>query len=115
MALLVSAGGVPPGQYPATFRGWQQKQNQFGPGLTFEWQITSGDCAGLKASCMLPMPSTANKCGRLLAAMLGRPLRANEDVEGAVNGLVHQPFMVTVSQAKSGASMVSDAIPIPTA
>ena len=115
MALIVSAGGVPPGQYPAAFKGWSQKNNVYGPGLQFEWQITSGDNAGQKASCMQPMPSTANKCGRLLGRMFGRPLKAAEDVEAALTGLVGKPFMVTVEQSKSGASMVADAIPIPTA
>lgn len=115
MALIVSAGGVAPGQYPATFKGWQQKSNQYGPGLTFEWVIASGDNSGLKAGCMQPLPSTGNKCGRLLGRMFSRPLKTNEDVEAALNGLVGKPFMIVVEQSKGGASMVTDAFPIPTA
>ena len=73
MKLTVKAGGVPPGSYIAKFLGVEPKESQFGPGLTWTFEVVNGPQASCKATAMTQTtPTPGNGCGRLLAGVLGK-------------------------------------------
>jgi hypothetical protein len=115
MRLTVSPGGVPIGSYNALFTGIEPTTNDFGEGLKWWFQVTSGPCAGGKIGRITAMkPTLRNSCGKMLSGVVGRPL-AN-DMEVDLAAFVGRMYLIIVAEGKSGGTYV-DAVtqpPMPT-
>jgi hypothetical protein len=104
MKLTVSAGGVPAGNYVAKFKGiepYQDKENKYGEGLRWTWQVEKGPHAGQTASRITGCsPSPKNACGKILSGLLNRPVQPSEEVD--INDFVGKSYLIVVGAAESG-------------
>jgi hypothetical protein len=112
MKLKVTSGGVPPGNYTATFAGVDPAtHDKYGPGLRWKFTITAGPCAGKVASRVTGQsPSAKNGCGKILSGLLGRPLEVDEEIDP--QEFVNRSYLVVVSAGETG-TYVDAVIPTP--
>lgn len=115
MRLKVGSGGCPVGSYAATFDGCEETTNeQFGAGLRWKWKVTAGPQAGQIAGRTTgTTPTTRNGCGKMLAAVTGKPLNIGDDVD--LQEFVGKPYMIIVAATDSGGTRVETAVPVATA
>lgn len=111
MELKVISTGPPPGTYSATFAGVEACQHDdYGPGLRWQFAVSSGDAAGQIASRTTGVsPSRENACGRLVSGLLGRDLRVGEQVDPIT--LIGRSYIIVVSPAKNGGTRVETVVP----
>jgi hypothetical protein len=83
--LTVGSGGVPVGNYRATFIGVKPQEANaergYPAGLRWEWRIDDGPQAGQTASRITgSQPTPRNGCGKILQGLLGRALVEGENI-----------------------------------
>jgi hypothetical protein len=113
--LTVGPGGVPVGNYTATFAGVEpapeNREKGYGPGLRWKFCVSAGQHAGQTASRITgTVPSPRNSCGKILAGLLGRPLKEGEQVDPAA--YVGKPFLVIVAAGQNGGTRVEAVTPV---
>jgi hypothetical protein len=111
--LHVTAGGPPPGNYAATFDGVESTEHEeYGPGLRWRFRISQGPHAGEIATRVTGTnPTSKNGCGKVLAALLGRELQMDEDVD--VQSCVGRSYLIVVAAAKFGGTRVEAIVAAP--
>jgi hypothetical protein len=107
--LTVGSGGVPVGNYTATFAGTEvqpaNKEKSYPPGIRWKFTIDAGPCAGQTASRITgSVPSPKNNCGKVLSGLLGRPLREGEQIDP--DQFLNKRYMVVVAATEGGATRV---------
>ena len=104
MKLTLSNGSVPPGMYNARFSGIEQAEaNQYGSGLRWQFEITTGPHAGTKLSRTTGVtPTLKNACGKLLMALSGKTT-------------VGEPYLIIVVQRPEGGTSIESVCPPPSA
>ena len=115
MKLTVSPGGPSPGSYLADFDGVEPTMHeQFGPGLRWRFRVVDGPQSGSIASRVTGQrPTPGSGCGMTLAALLGRPLVANEEID--VESLIGRRYMITVAPTSKGYGRVQAIMMMPVA
>jgi hypothetical protein len=114
MKLTVKSGGVPPGSYVAKFKGVEPKESKFGPGLLWAFEVASGPHAGAKATGFSQTDPTANnKCGKVLAGILGKMPGVGESVD--LSAYVGKPYLIVVEKTEGGGSKIVSVTAPPTA
>ena len=69
------------------------------------WKITSGEHKDSVATRITgPKPTNKNACGKIINALIGKPLGNGEDVE--IGDYVGKAYMIIVAAAESGGSRV---------
>ena len=116
MLFKVGSGGVPVGNYSATFIGTKEQaanaQKGYGPGIRWEWKITVGPQAGQVASRITgPLPTPKNGAGKMLAGILGRALKEGEEID--LQAYVGKPYMIVVAAGQQGGTRVEAIMPMP--
>jgi hypothetical protein len=99
--VVVKPSGCKPGSYAATFVGAyklppREGGPDFGPALIVKFRADDGQ---EPSAIVSETPTLRNACGRILAGMLGRPLRPEEAVDWA--DFEGQKFLVVVVTNKS--------------
>jgi hypothetical protein len=104
-------GGVPSGTYRAKFCGVEPSQHaEYGPGVRFLFEVTDGPYAGQQTGRVTALkPTPGNNTGRMLAGIVGRPLRPDEEVD--IDQYVGRPYLLTVEQTPGGATRVATVVP----
>ncbi len=119
MALLtVSSGGLPIGNYTATFAGVEiqpeNKERGYAAGLRWKFTVATGPCAGQTASRITSSsPTPKNACGKVLSGLLGRALTEGEAVDP--DTFVGKKYMIVVGAGQQGGTRVEAIIPVPSA
>jgi hypothetical protein len=115
MLLKVSPGGPPAGNYTTTFAGVESITNEkFGAGLRWKFRITQGPQTGQVAFRTTGVvPTGRNGCGKVLAGLLGRETKVDEEVD--VQHFVGRAYLIVVAAAESGGTRVETIVPIATA
>jgi hypothetical protein len=113
--LTVSSGGVPVGNYTGTFSGTEpQPENRakgYGPGLRWKFVIEGGPQAGQTASRVTGLaPSPKNACGKMLAGLIGRPLKEGETIDP--DQYIGRRYMIIVAAGQDGGTRVEVVTPI---
>jgi hypothetical protein len=117
MALLtVGSGGVPVGNYTATFAGTEvqpaNKEKGYAPGIRWKFTIDAGPCAGQTTSRITgPAPTPKNGCGKMLSGLLGRALREGEQIDP--DQFIGKRYMLVVAATQGGAARVEAVVPVP--
>lgn len=98
----VKPSGCKPGSYAAEFVGAyklppKEGGPDYGPALLVKFRTDSGE---EPAAIVSETPTMRNACGRILAGMLGRPLKPEEAISWA--DFEGQKFIVVVVQNRSG-------------
>ncbi|SRR5579871_6594146 len=109
MKLVVGSGGVPVGSYMMEFCGYEEvpadKDRGFGAALRWKFVITEGKYKDSTVSRITtPSPTLKNACGKMLSAIIGKPLTAGDgaDLDEHIGvGLIGQ-----VAETESGATRV---------
>jgi hypothetical protein len=97
---------IPGGSYRSIFAGVKETQHaEYGPGLCWEFEITSGTWRGEKVYRTTKSPATSkNGSGKFLAALTGLPLDQASAVD--TEALQGTPCIVLVAVADGGSSRV---------
>lgn len=112
MFLQVSSGGVPVGSYSATFTNLEPVDNEFGPGLRWQFEISAGQYKGLCVSRTTSnKPTVKNTCGRMLGAIAGKPLSIG--LEFDVGVFLGKPYLVVVAEGTTGSTRVEAVTQMP--
>lgn len=108
---VVSEAGVPPGDYLAAYLGVEDTNHiDYGPGLRFQFEVTEGEYAGRKVSRYAPpQPTLGNITGRIIAGLVGRVLRRDEELD--IEQYVGQEYRVTVEATEKGSTRVAKVAP----
>lgn len=111
----VVASGVPAGNYRATFDGVEiqpaNAEKGYAEGIRFKWKLLEGPHAGAIASRVTgSSPTATNACGKLIAALLGRPLALGEAID--LQSYVGKTYLIIVEQSQGGGTRVASAIPV---
>ncbi|MFO0881415.1 MAG: hypothetical protein U0840_29295 [Gemmataceae bacterium] len=111
----VGAAGVPAGNYKALFDGIEAQQANtekgYGPGIRFRFKLLEGTQAGAIASRVTgTSPTPTNACGKMLAALLGRPLAPGENID--LQSYVGKTYLIIVEPSQGGGTRVASAIPV---
>jgi hypothetical protein len=114
--LTVSTGTVPVGNYTGKFMGLEtvaeNPERKFGAGLRWRFSIDTGPHEGLIVTPITgTAPSVRNGCGKLLGALLGRPLKEGEQVDPDV--CLGRRYMIVVATGQEGGTRVEAVIPMP--
>jgi hypothetical protein len=116
MALLtVGSGGVPVGNYVATFAGYENqpenKEKGYGMGLRWKFAIADGPQAGqITSRITSPTPTTKNTCGKMLVGLLGRALRDGEQIDP--DAFIGKKYMIVVAAGQNGGTRVEAVVPM---
>jgi hypothetical protein len=114
MEFTVSEGSGPPaGIYRATFAGVVKTTHpEFGDGARFDFKVKGGEHDGKTASrTTKTTPSAKNTCGKIMAGLLGAPMKPGERVSLAP--CIGRDYTVVVAAAPSGtATRVEQVMPI---
>jgi hypothetical protein len=111
----MSAGGIAPGTYVATFAGIDPQPADpargYGPGIRWKFTISEGPLAGQTASRITPpSPTLRNACGKMLAGLIGRPLADRESADPSM--YLGKRYTVTVAAGQAGGSRIEYVSPI---
>ena len=103
--VVQDAGGykaIPPGMYLAEFRGVEDREfpGKDGPPET-KWRWRFGVKTGEYAGCEPPALtgqriSPGSHAGRLISGIIGRELKAGDEVKALVDACVGQSYLVAV-------------------
>jgi len=107
---IAQGGGPPVGVYKAKFGGVEETQHdEFGAGLKFVFEITSGEHAGEQATRITgPKPTPKNACGRMLAGISGETLKPGVTIDLAPH--VDKTYMIQVQETKNDATRIETII-----
>jgi hypothetical protein len=112
MKIMVKSGSVPAGTYSATFQGVENVNNDFGPGLRFNFRISGGLHDGRTVSrTTSPNAFPQNACGKMVAAISAKPIEVGTEVD--LSTYVGKLYLIIVAATKSGASRVETVTPMP--
>jgi hypothetical protein len=111
MLLTVTSGGPPTGSYAARFAGIEETtHDEFGAGLRWKFEVTQGEQAGKVASRTTGLrPTAKNGCGKMLAGVLGRELRAGEQLDP--HQFVGREYLIVVGPTENGSTRVEAVVP----
>lgn len=111
---LKVTGGVPEGSYLAKFTKVEPTTNNFGTGLKWFWEITTGPQVGQSTICTTSdNPTPKNRCGKILSGMLGKSLNTGEEFDTAA--MLGQTFLVVVRKGDTGGTFVDSVTKAPLA
>ena len=115
MKLTIVNSGPPPGNYTAKFVAVEESHHdEYGDGLRWEFSVTNGEHAGKTASRVTATTPTArNNCGTVLAGLLGRSVKPDEEID--IDLLVGRTYLIVVAETKGGGTRVESIIPQPEA
>lgn len=104
-------GGIPPGVYKVSFSGVEvSKDQRFGPGLVWQFQVVDGTLTGSKTNRITAaQPTPKNSCGKMIAGLAGRPLQMGDDVD--VEQYIGQVYTAIVTDPDGGGSRVEQLMP----
>jgi hypothetical protein len=105
MSGKVGIAGAPPGPHVARFLDCEEVEpneraiaEDWAPSMKLIWQI---DGLGVQASRIVPQkPTSSNIAGKLVGALLDRPLGVNEDYD--LTPCVGKEYNIVVEEATSG-------------
>jgi hypothetical protein len=105
----VSSGGVPIGNYTATFAGIEaqpaNKEKGYAAGLRWKFTIDAGPHAGQTASRITgTTPSPKNGCGKMLSGLIGRALKEGEQIEP--DTYIGKRYLLVVAAGQGGGTRV---------
>lgn len=111
--LTVSSGGIPVGNYTATFAGIESspenKERGYPAGLKWKFAVVGGPHAGQMTSRITSSsPTPKNSAGKMLCGLLGRALKDNEQVE--LDQFIGKPYMVVVATSPQGSGTRVEAV-----
>lgn len=111
----VSSGGVPIGNYTATFQGIEaqpeNKEKGYPPGLRWKFTVAAGPQAGQTASRVTgATPSPKNSCGKMLSGLIGRALKEGEQIDP--DQYIGRKFMIVVAAGQGGGTRVEAIVPM---
>jgi hypothetical protein len=114
--MTVSSGGVPAGSYTGSFAGIEtqpeDKERGYAAGVRWKFTVNTGPYAGQSVSRITgATPSPKNSCGKILAGLVGRPLKEGEQID--VNTFVGKPYMLVVAAGQGGGTRVEAVVPMP--
>jgi hypothetical protein len=111
MKLKVSPGCPPEGSYTGVLSAIEDYHSlEYGDGLRWVFTVIAGPQARKNASRVTGFRVTPNNTlGKLLAAMLGRPLDPDEEIDP--DDLVGRQFTIVVKATEGGATRVETAVP----
>ena len=111
MKLTLSSGSTPPGSYLAKFLGTEQAEaNEFGAGIRWQFEITSGPLAGTKIGRTTgDKPTLKNACGRMLIGISGKNT-VGEPIDLAQ--YVGKVYLIIVVQRPEGGTYL-DSVSLP--
>jgi hypothetical protein len=105
MLLKVSSGGVPAGSYLSKFVGVEGITNDYGPGLSWQWEILNGPHIGQSVRRITTVtPTSKNACGKILAGVIGQTLTVGDELD--LSTFVGKTFLVVVGETERGGSRV---------
>jgi len=112
--MKVTAGGVDPGNYVATFAGVESQAadptRKFGAGLRWKFCIESGPQAGQVASRITGLtPTTKNGAGKILRGLLNRDLQQGESIDP--DQFIGKRYTIIVQAGPQGGSRVEVILP----
>jgi hypothetical protein len=108
MKFKMMSGGVPVGSYIGTFLGVEGVENEYGEALRWDWEITTGEFKGLRASRLTGrVPTLKNACGKLLSAVAGKSVGNGEEIDLAP--CVGKTYLVIVGATDKGSTRVETA------
>jgi len=109
---------LPPGQYVAKLKERKEmpasaKFPDAGPSFAWEFEVASGEHAGKSASAWTPTRLTSqNNLGKLIARMLGRPMRSGEEID--IDEFLGHLYSIIVDYTSDGTrTKVTSAAPVP--
>lgn len=109
---------LPPGQYVARLKERKEmpasaKFPDAGPSFAWEFEVQQGEHAGKAASAWTPTRLTSqNNLGKLIARMLGRPMRSGEEID--IDEFIGNLFSIIVDYTSDGTrTKVTSAAPVP--
>ena len=107
---VTTGGGPPAGVYKAKFVGVEETEHdEYGAGLKFVFEVTSGDHAGEQATRITgTKPTPKNACGRMLAGISGESLKPGCQIDLAPH--VGTEFMLQVEETPNGATRIGTVI-----
>ncbi|HJN12611.1 MAG: hypothetical protein QGG09_11820 [Pirellulaceae bacterium] len=115
MKLTIGNTGPPPGNYTAKFVAVEESHHdQFGDGLRWVFSVTNGEHAGKAATRVTATKPTAhNNCGKVLAGLLGRSVKPDEEID--IDLLIGRTYLIVVAETEGGGTRVESIIPPPEA
>jgi hypothetical protein len=94
---------VPDGNYMTQFRGVDVVQVDGKAKWRWTWEVQGGALVGKQATALTDQNiNPATLPGRLIAGLLGRPLKAGEHVKSLVDACVGKSYMVGVQPGPQG-------------
>ncbi|MDP6717845.1 MAG: hypothetical protein QGF59_04300 [Pirellulaceae bacterium] len=115
MKLTIGNSGPPPGNYTAEFITIDATHHeQFGDGMRWSFRVTNGEHTGKTATRVTTTtPTVGNNCGRVLAGLLGRSVKPDEEID--IDLLVGRTYLIVVAETEGGGTRVESIIPPPEA
>lgn len=116
LVFTVGSGGVPVGNYTATFVGTEPQAADtakgYSAGLRWKFKIDAGPQTGQTASRITGLSPTAdNPCGKMITGLLGRGLKEGEQLD--LSSYVGKRYMIVVAAGPKGGIRVEAIVPIP--
>jgi hypothetical protein len=117
MAMMtMSTGGVPVGEYTATFAGIEPQganvEKGYGAGIRWKFTIDAGVQQGQTAARITsPTPTLRNSCGKMLSGLIGRPLADRESADP--NSCLGKRYRILVGAGQGGGTRIEFVTPIP--
>jgi hypothetical protein len=113
--MTMSAGGVPVGEYTATFSGIDPQpanvEKGYGAGIRWKFTIDQGPQQGQTASRITsPAPTMRNSCGKMLSGLLGRTLADRESADPAA--YIGKRYRVLIGAGQGGGTRIEFITPI---
>jgi hypothetical protein len=111
--LTVYSGGIPVGNYTASFSGIEpspeNKERGYPAGIKWKFTVVGGPHAGQMTSRITNnSPTAKNAAGKMLCGLLGRALKDGEQVD--IDQFLGRPYMVVVSVSPQGVGTRVDAV-----
>jgi hypothetical protein len=116
MAMMtMSQGGVPAGEYTATFAGIEPQaanvEKGYGAGIRWKFTIDAGAQQGQMSSRITsPAPTLRNSCGKMLTGLIGRPLADRESADP--NAYLGKRYRILVGVGQGNGTRVEFVTPI---
>jgi hypothetical protein len=110
--VTVKEVGAPPGDYLGQLETIEDTNHlEYGAGLRFVFTVTVGAYSGRKVSRFTQAePTPNNNLGKMLAGLLGRPLKSDEEVD--LDHFIGREYHLVVEATEKGSTRVSAVSPV---
>ncbi|MBL8793363.1 MAG: hypothetical protein JNM56_05645 [Planctomycetia bacterium] len=110
--VTVKEMGAPPGHYLGKLVAIEDTNHiEYGAGIRFVFTVTTGEHTGRKVSRVTQAePTPNNNLGKMLAGLLGRPLKSDEEVD--LDQFIGREYHLVVETTEKGSTRVAAVSPV---